>query len=142
MAAASPLRALTAEHRTSRLVYAMARRAMPTPSRIAEDAASRELVITWSDGHDSRYSYRLLRQRCPCAMCVHEWTGEHLLDPSRVPAGIHPTQIAQVGAYALRFTWSDGHSTGIYTFALLRSLCECDACARERAAAGRPSAGP
>jgi DUF971 family protein len=34
----------------------------------------------------------------------------------------------------LRFTWSDGHQTGIYTFPLLRNLCECDTCARARAA--------
>ncbi len=114
---------------------------MPTPARIDEDAAARALVITWSDGHVSRYGYRALRQRCPCAMCVHEWTGENLLDPSRVPADISPRQVAQVGAYALRFTWSDGHSTGIYTFALLRSLCECEACTRERAGSGRPPRG-
>lgn len=120
----------------------MARRPMPTPARVEEDAAARELVITWSDGHTSRYGYRMLRQRCPCAVCVHEWTGEQLLDPSRVPAEIHPTQIAQVGAYALRFTWSDGHTAGIYTFPFLRSLCGCDACARERARTPSPSPRP
>jgi prepilin-type processing-associated H-X9-DG protein len=106
----------------------MTRRVMPTPARIEEDAAAREVVITWADGHVSRYTYRLLRYACPCAVCVHEWTGEKLLDPSRVSADIRPKQIAQVGAYALRFTWSDGHMTGIYPFSLLRSLCQCDAC--------------
>lgn len=92
------------------------------PAQISEDSASRELVITWNDGHVSRYGYRMLRQRCPCAMCVHEWTGEQLLDASRVPADIRPKQITQVGAYALRVTWSDGHATGLYTFAFLRAL--------------------
>jgi DUF971 family protein len=111
----------------------MARTPMPTPARIEEDAAARELVIAWSDGHASRYGYRMLRQRCPCAMCVHEWTGEPLLEASRVPADVHPKQIARVGAYALRITWSDGHMTGLYTFPFLRSVCGCDACVRERA---------
>jgi len=91
------------------------------PAQVTEDPASRELVITWNDGYVSRYAYRLLRQRCPCAMCVHEWTGASLLDAARVPADIRPKQIAQVGAYALRITWSDGHATGLYTFAFLRA---------------------
>lgn len=111
----------------------MARRSLPTPTEILENKGMQELRIAWSDGHVSRYGYRTLRLHCPCAVCVHEWTGEKLVDPSRVSAGIHPKEIAQVGAYALRFTWSDGHTTGIYTFASLRSLCECDACARRRA---------
>jgi len=102
---------------------------MPTPAEITEDAASGTLRITWRDGHQSRYGYRMLRQRCPCALCVDEWTGEHRLDPARVAAGIHPKEVARVGAYALRFMWSDGHGTGIYTFTFLRSICECDTCA-------------
>jgi DUF971 family protein len=116
----------------------MARRSMPTPVNVTQDAASRELVITWNDTHTSRYPFRMLRQACPCAMCVHEWSGEQLLDPSRIPADIHPKDIAGVGAYALRFNWSDGHQTGIYTFAYLRSLCPCDACTRERQQVSRP----
>jgi DUF971 family protein len=34
-----------------------------------------------------------------------------------------------VGRYAIRFHWSDGHSTGIYTFEHLRELCPCPICA-------------
>jgi DUF971 family protein len=120
---------------------------MPIPTEIAEDRDARELRITWSDGHRSRYAYRRLRQVCPCAMCVHEWTGERLLDPKRVPSDVHPKEVARVGAYALRFTWSDGHMTGIYTFPLLRNVCECDACEKGRAAqvaadGGGPAASP
>jgi DUF971 family protein len=107
---------------------------MPTPASLARDDSARELRITWSDGHASRYAYRMLRQRCPCALCVHEWTGDQLLDASAIPEDIVPREIAPVGAYALRFTWSDGHMTGIYTFTFLRSLCQCPACA----AAARP----
>lgn len=95
--------------------------------------------MRWDDAHLSRHAFRMLRERCPCAVCVDEWTGEGRLDPSTVPENIHPTQIGRVGAYALRFTWSDGHQTGIYTFRLLRQICECDECARARAAPRSPS---
>ena len=37
-----------------------------------------------------------------------------------------------VGNYAVAFTWADGHSTGIYSFRLLRKLCPCDACGGEK----------
>jgi ATP-binding protein involved in chromosome partitioning len=30
--------------------------------------------------------------------------------------------IAEVGTYALRFDWSDGHSTGIYTWEYLQEI--------------------
>lgn len=105
---------------------------MPTPTEVVQDPQARELRITWSDGHRSRYAFRTLRLRCPCAVCVHEWTGEAILDPARVPETIHPKEMSQVGAYALRFVWSDSHATGIYTFTFLRALCECEECARSR----------
>lgn len=37
-------------------------------------------------------------------------------------------QIEQLGSYALQFFWSDGHSTGIYTWSLLRAACPCQIC--------------
>ena len=40
--------------------------------------------------------------------------------------------IRGVGNYAIEFRWHDGHSTGIYTFEYLRSLCPCAACAQVR----------
>jgi DUF971 family protein len=107
---------------------------MPVPVEINE-VPSGHLSIVWDDSHRSLYAYRTLRERCPCALCVDEWTGENRLDPSRVPDNIRPREIGRVGAYALRFTWSDGHLTGIYTFKLLREICECEACAQGRAAA-------
>jgi DUF971 family protein len=100
------------------------------------------LAIIWDDGHRGRHAYRTLRERCPCALCVDEWTGEGRLDPSKVPANIHPRESGRVGAYALRFTWSDGHQTGIYTFKYLREICECDACAPEQANVSRPGTPP
>ncbi len=86
------------------------------------------LGIEWSDGHKGRYPVRGLRQNCPCAACVDEWSGERRLKPDDVPLLIMLQDIEPVGRYALQFTWSDGHDTGIYSFALLRRLCQCDIC--------------
>jgi DUF971 family protein len=36
--------------------------------------------------------------------------------------------IEEVGAYAIRIDWSDGHNTGIYSFDHLRSICPCAEC--------------
>ncbi|NIT12675.1 MAG: DUF971 domain-containing protein, partial [Candidatus Dadabacteria bacterium] len=41
---------------------------------------------------------------------------------------ITPRRIEPVGQYALRFYWSDRHSTGIYTFQFIRELCSCEKC--------------
>jgi len=35
-----------------------------------------------------------------------------------------------VGNYAIQIEFTDGHSTGIYSFDYLRTICPCDACAR------------
>ena len=45
-----------------------------------------------------------------------------------VPPGVYPTAIEYVGRYALKFVWSDGHDTGLYSFDLLRGLCGCAKC--------------
>lgn len=86
------------------------------------------LGIQWSDGHKGVYPVRYLRQHCPCAACVDEWTGERRLKPDDVPILIMLQDIESVGRYAFQFKWSDGHDTGIYSYSLLRKLCQCDIC--------------
>ena len=86
------------------------------------------LGIEWSDGHKAVYPVRYLRQHCPCAACVDERTGQRRLQPDDIPLLIILQDVAPVGRYALQFTWSDGHDTGIYSYSLLRQLCQCDQC--------------
>jgi DUF971 family protein len=82
----------------------------------------RTLGITWTDGRASKYDVVSLRRACPCATCIDEWTREKRLKPSDVPESVRPVRIESVGSYALKVQFSDGHSTGIYTFHMLRQL--------------------
>ncbi len=86
------------------------------------------LGVVWNDGHHSLIPVRSIRLQCRCANCVDEWTREQLFDPSKIASDIKPVKMDTVGRYALRIQWSDGHDSGIYTFDLMRSLCECPEC--------------
>ena len=88
------------------------------------------LLVEWEESrHRAFYPARALRLACPCAGCVEEMSGRPLLDPATVLTDIRPLSVQLVGAYGLRINWSDGHSTGIYTFEQLLHACPCPACA-------------
>jgi DUF971 family protein len=80
------------------------------------------LRISWNDGTNSEYNVRTLRSSCPCAVCVNEWTGEKMLDESKLPKDVRPARLVSVGRYAVSIHWSDGHKTGIYSYDYLRKL--------------------
>jgi DUF971 family protein len=94
---------------------------MSEPTQIIEESDS-EVSIKWSDGTESRYNAVQLRRACPCAGCINEWTGEKMLRDDNIAEGLTFTQISIVGRYALNFHFSDGHDTGIFSFAYLRKL--------------------
>ena len=77
---------------------------------------NREVHITWADGHKTMFRNKYLREKCACAACVHEFTGQRILKPAAVPPDIRTLEISLVGRYAVQVRWSDGHSTGIYSF--------------------------
>ena len=43
-----------------------------------------------------------------------------------------------VGNYALQIEFNDGHSTGIYSFDYLRTICPCETCAQGRKESPQP----
>lgn len=96
--------------------------------RTVSRANVHDVLVEWSDGHRSLYPARDLRLACSCAACVEEMTGRALLDAKSVPADVHPVGISPVGRYALHFAWSDGHTSGIYTFEHIRGQCRCSVC--------------
>ena len=59
---------------------------------------------------------------------VGEISHPHLDQPRLRMEAIEP-----VGNYALRIVWNDGHSTGIYSYSHLRSVCPCAPCRLARA---------
>jgi DUF971 family protein len=40
--------------------------------------------------------------------------------------------VEEVGQYAVRINWNDGHTTGIYSFDHLRRICPCADCLAKR----------
>jgi DUF971 family protein len=95
-----------------------------TPLEVRAPQGAQVMEIDFEDGHRGVYPHEILRGYCPCALCQgHQ-------GPIRfVPGGDTVlTDLAEVGDYALRLTWADGHSTGIYTFRFLRDLCSCPEC--------------
>jgi DUF971 family protein len=106
--------------------------------------------ITWSDGHVSRYPFPYLRDLCPCALCNDEREKDARLKaaggtPSAALPMFKPRVTAKsanaVGNYALQIHFSDGHTTGIYSYEHLREICPCEDCGREfRAAAQKTGA--
>jgi ATP-binding protein involved in chromosome partitioning len=92
-----------------------------TPVAIAQ-AGPDALRIDWQDGLTSVIDVRRLRLACRCASCVEEHTGRPLLKDDDVPTDVRPVRVSPVGRYAIQIAWTDGHDTGIYTFASLREI--------------------
>ena len=86
------------------------------------------ILVQWEDDHQSKFEARYLRINCGCAECVEEWSRRQLLDPATIQANLTAEDYLLVGQYAVQFLWSDAHYTGIYTFDLLRKLCQCNDC--------------
>jgi DUF971 family protein len=84
--------------------------------------------ITWNDGHVGPYPSWYLREKCPCALCIDEFTAEPKVEPGSIAADLERVAVEPVGNYALHFEWSDNHDTGIYTFDYLRRICPCSSC--------------
>lgn len=103
------------------------------PLNIIADRNQRLLIINWDDQHESRYPFDGLRAVCPCVVCRggHSHMGQ-APDPRLVRATpeseLSLEEIHAVGAYAIQLTWSDGHSTGIYSWEYLRAACPCEVC--------------
>jgi DUF971 family protein len=96
---------------------------LPTPSNV--QLIGDEVAIHWSDGAETFFAAEALRAASPSA----ENQGERDIfgqqyggDGPRKFAGVRVVGWDQVGNYALRFDFSDGHRTGLYSFEYLRKL--------------------
>lgn len=96
----------------------------PAPPPEAIDVlADGSIQLLWPGGRRVTIPAKALRDRCPCAGCIEEGTGRKLLDPATIPDDIRPESFSPVGNYAVQIAWSDGHSTGLYTWQTLLDAC-------------------
>lgn len=103
-------------------------RVAANPSAIDVDRA-RCVSITWDDGHVSRFDLEDLRTNCPCARCRGlRQMGDVAWPVPGAPATLRIESAEQVGNWGLNLHWNDAHTTGIYTWDVLRSWCPCDEC--------------
>ncbi len=87
------------------------------------------LTVQWADGTTSYFSVQLLRKMSPSAD-QRELRAEQSRNPLTVlPSGgsrsagpLMAEGAELVGNYAVRLRFSDGHSSGIYTWEYLRRL--------------------
>jgi DUF971 family protein len=108
---------------------------MPVPYAIRRLDDGARIEIEWeAHSHLASYPARDLRLACRCASCQEEMTGQPILDPAMVPADVRALDLKLVGGYAVHFTWSDGHSTGIYPWEYLLTICPCPECTVRRSA--------
>lgn len=96
---------------------------MHTPVNV--QLIGQELAIVWDDGTESYFTGERLRAASPSASNIGERDilgVRHGGDGPKQFPGVQITGWDRVGNYALRFDFSDGHRTGIYSFDYLRQL--------------------
>jgi DUF971 family protein len=84
-----------------------------------------EVAILWDDGKESYYPFEKLRAASPSAanqgerdILGNQYGGD---GPKRFP-GVQVVGWERVGNYAVRFDFSDGHNSGLYSYEYLRDI--------------------
>jgi len=81
-----------------------------TPAELRVRDGGRTLRLSYPGGMATEISAERLRAATPSA------------DKSPAPPGVTIVGVEPVGNYAARFSFSDGHDTGLYTWTLLFEL--------------------
>jgi DUF971 family protein len=93
-----------------------------TPTEIKLHQKSRLFEIAFSDGRSFQLPYELLRVYSPSAEVRGHGPGQEVLQTGKRLIEIR--SIEPVGSYAVQPTFSDGHSTGIFSWDYLYQLGE------------------
>ncbi|MEM9738494.1 MAG: DUF971 domain-containing protein [Pseudomonadota bacterium] len=99
-------------------------RAWPTTLRFRKSVG--RLEIQFDDGQGGWVDYKTLRANSPSA-AVRGHGGGPPPPQAPIPGDISVTKAEPVGRYAVRIHFSDGHSSGLYTWSLLYRLAEASA---------------
>ena len=94
----------------------------PIPTEIKLHQASRVLEIAFNDGLTFRLPYEYLRVYSPSAEVRGHGAGQEVLQTGKQAVEIRTME--PVGSYAVQPQFSDGHSTGIYSWDYLYELGE------------------
>jgi DUF971 family protein len=84
-----------------------------------------EVAIRWADGKESFITFATLRSASPSAEVKGErdiFGTQYGGEAPRDYRGVEVKGWERVGNYAIRFDFSDGHHTGLYTYEMLREL--------------------
>jgi len=92
----------------------------PVPTEIKLHQRSRAMEITFADGQVFRLPYELLRVYSPSAEVRGHGAGQEVLQVGKQNVDIRALE--PVGSYAVQPSFSDGHSTGIYSWDYLYFL--------------------
>jgi len=82
----------------------------------------KNITLTWSNGIKKTIDNKKLRINCHCASCINEMTGQKTLQDKNIPNDIKATEIKPIGNYALSITWTDGHSSGLFSYKMINEL--------------------
>jgi DUF971 family protein len=86
----------------------------PPPTEIKLHQRSRKMELVFSDGSRFELSYELLRVYSPSAEVRGHGPGQEVLQVGKRDVEI--SSLEPSGSYAVQPTFSDGHSTGIYSW--------------------------
>lgn len=86
----------------------------PRPIEIKLHQKSRKMELVFSDGSQFELSYELLRVYSPSAEVRGHGPGQEVLQVGKRDVDI--SSLEPSGSYAVQPTFSDGHSTGIYSW--------------------------
>ncbi len=95
------------------------------PTAITLHQKSRVLEIAFTDGRSFRLPYEYLRVYSPSAEVRGHGPGQEVLQSGK--RNIEIRSLEPVGSYAVQHVFSDGHSTGIYSWDYLYELGENEA---------------
>ena len=92
----------------------------PSPTALTAHSQSRVLEVSFSDGAQFRIPFELMRVYSPSAEVMGHGPGQEVLQTGKREVGLDALE--QVGNYAVQPTFTDGHSTGIFSWQYLYFL--------------------
>ena len=94
----------------------------PWPTELTLDQAARQLQVAFDDGRSFVFSFEFLRVHSPSAEVRGHGPGQEVLQLDKQDVGV--LELRPVGNYGVTIAFTDGHDTGIYSWAWLRELGE------------------